>query len=78
MNDKPKLVIKAGKRYKLRNGLITEVIHNNKGIGGAYIWGAWVQEDCYPDKSHMNWLESGKALVPFIDHKHDIVEEIVE
>ncbi len=64
--------LKIGKRYILRNGIITEPIEKSKN-GTSYRICASVKEPQFEKLSIMSWLENGKFLSSNIEHEHDIV-----
>ena len=74
--EKP-MEIEVGKRYKLRNGLLTTKIRfsNNRT---RYIFEAKVREPWHKKLSVMCWLESGRYIVNGHDNRFDIIEELDE
>jgi len=70
------LIIQVGKSYQLRNGLITEPLRKNDPKRGNYIFEAKVKEPQHKTPSVMSWKGNGKALIDYIEHKHDIIKEI--
>jgi hypothetical protein len=66
------LKIEIGKRYILRNGLVTEPIELSKN-GTNYIYQAKVMEDGYTTPSVLSWLKDGVSLTRLKESKKDIV-----
>jgi hypothetical protein len=69
-----KLILKEGKRYKLRNGLITTPLKIDKS-GGNYKFEASFDE--FPGRLHTVgcWLQGGHYLLRDEKHPNDIVKE---
>jgi len=67
------LIIKEGCKYKLRNGLTTEIVRK-ANTHTNYIFEAEVKEPEHKEPSIMCWLESGRCLTNSIEYKHDIVK----
>lgn len=65
--------IEIGKRYVLRNGIITDEI--KQGGGTNYIFEATIKEPEYNDKSVACWLYNGSYLTTAEEHRNDIVSE---
>lgn len=72
------MIIQEGKKYILRNGLITEPIKKNDPKQGNYIFEAKVKELQHEKKSVFYWLANGSALLRYREHKHDIIKEYQE
>lgn len=67
-----KEVIVVGRKYTLRNGLITQEIQKSSG-NSNYVFEAKVKEPQHKDFSILYWKRNGKALTDSIEHKHDII-----
>jgi len=68
------LKIEIGKRYVLRNGIITDKIKLSNN-GTNYIYEATIQEPEYKDKSVACWLKNGSYLTTGHESQNDIVSE---
>jgi len=62
------LKLKAGKRYKMRNGFITPPL---KYVDNGTRYNFEVKIGIY----FYSWLYNGKTLTQAIEHKHDLIEE---
>jgi len=67
--------IQTGKKYILRNGLITDEIKLSNN-GTNYHFQAEVQDPGYKDKSVLCWLKNGSYLTND-EHAKDIVSEFI-
>jgi hypothetical protein len=69
------LKLEVGKKYKLRNGLVTSPLRITENTGN-YIYEAEVDE--YPGRpvSVLSWLAGGHYLLRYKDNDKDIVELI--
>ena len=75
MSEQDILIIEEGKRYKLRNGLVTtpvEIVTH----GGNYKFEAKFDE--FPGRALTvgGWLQGGHYLLRDREHKHDMIEEL--
>ena len=69
------IYLKIGKKYKTRNGLITEpLIKSNNGT--SYIFESKLNEPEFKSPSVREWLKNGKFLIAGHNHRLDLVEEI--
>ena len=67
--------IKQGKYYKTRCGIVVGPIKIQKN-GTNYRFGANLKEPEYDDYSPSVWLEDGKYLCSYFDHKYELIEEL--
>ena len=67
-------LLEIGKVYTLRNGLKTKPLRKSKG--GNYKFEANVKELQHETESVMYWKPNGKSLLDYIDHEHDIIDNI--
>ena len=65
-----------GKTYKTRNGLITGPLKDSKN-GTNYALESEIKEPEYESMSIRSWLKNGRFLTSGIDHKLDLIEEII-
>ena len=68
--------IQIGKKYMLRNGLITDEIKLSNN-GTNYAFQASLKEPEHSEKSILCWLKNGRYLTNFDDHAKDIVSEFI-
>jgi len=68
--------IEIGKKYVLRNGLITDEIKLSNN-GTNYRIEAKVQEHDHKDKSVLCWLKNGHYLTNEYESAKDIVSEFI-
>lgn len=67
------LKIEIGKRYVLRNGLITEPIEKDNHT--TFCFTAKVKQPQYNTPSVMNWTKNGRYLAKTLENRYDIIEE---
>lgn len=67
--------MEAGKKYVLRNGLVTEEIREANN-GTKYVFEAKVREPEHDTPTVACWLKSGRFLSDFTEHRLDIVSEL--
>lgn len=68
------LKIEVGKKYKLRNGLVTEEIKLADN-GTSYVFEAKVLEAGFYHRSILYWKRDGSFLISGTESKLDIIEE---
>jgi len=75
MDTKEGLILEVGKRYQLRNGLVTSPLRLGDTLTN-YKFEAEVDE--FPGKalSIMAWLPDGSFLTRGHENRHDIIKEI--
>ena len=72
--EKPKLVLRVGKKYILRNGLITEPLKLNT-ITNYKFEAALIGEQHFKSATIACWLQGGAFLTNAQEHPLDIIEE---
>lgn len=67
------LKIEIGKRYILRNGLVTEPIEKDDHVN--FCFKAKVKEPSYSDFSVFCWTRNGRFLASTLENRKDIIRE---
>jgi hypothetical protein len=67
--------LRAGKRYKTRNGLKTKRLTNSKADTG-YKFESTIKEPECPDRTRACWTPEGHYLSKCHPHRLDLVEEL--
>ena len=70
------MILEIGRRYRLRNGLVTGPLRFDADCGTSYKFEATVYEPPHKTPSIMCWLNSGSSLLRDREMTKDIVEII--